>query len=122
MRLRICFLSLLLLILVLPACYYDVEEEIYPTLECNTENASYSGVVLSIISDNCYTCHDANSNFGNVTLEGYTALKTYVDNGKLLGVIRHETGFSPMPKNQPQLVECDISKIEAWVNEGALNN
>jgi hypothetical protein len=119
---KTCYLSLLFLMLSLPACYYDVEEEIYPILECDTQNVSYSGVVLNIISNNCYSCHDANSNFGNVTLEGYTALKTYVDNGKLLGVIRHEAGFSPMPQNQPQLVECNIAKIEAWIDAGAPDN
>lgn len=115
-------LLFLLILSAVSACYYDVEEEIYPTLECNTLNINYSEEVLSIISNNCYICHSAASNFGNVTLEGYTALKTYVDNGRLLGVIRHESGFSPMPKNQPQLVECDIAKIETWINEGALNN
>lgn len=104
------------------ACYYDVEEEIYPTLECVTENVNYSEEILSIISTNCYSCHNAASNFGNVTLEGYAALKARVDNGQLLGVIRHESGFSPMPKNQPQLVDCDIAKIEVWVAAGAPNN
>lgn len=122
MRLSICFLFFLLLTLNMPSCYYDVEEEIYPTLECVTENVSYSGVILNIVTNNCYSCHNAASNFGNVTLEGYAALKTYVDNGKLLGVIRHESGFSPMPQNQAQLVECNIAKIEAWVNAGAPNN
>lgn len=121
LKLRI-FLLIIGVYGVATSCYYDVEEEIYPTLECVTENVNYSDEVLSIISTNCYSCHNAASNFGNVTLEGYSALKTYVDDGRLLGVIRHESGFSPMPKNQPQLVECDIAKIEAWVAAGAPNN
>ncbi|MCG8327611.1 MAG: hypothetical protein MI974_07995 [Chitinophagales bacterium] len=115
--------SVLLLALVLVAgCYYDVEEELYPTLECDTENMSYTNDVLPIVQGNCYTCHDQGSNFGGVILEGYESLKTYVDNGRLLGAIRHESGFSPMPKNAPQLVACNIEKIEAWINAGAPDN
>ena len=113
---------IIILIICISGCYYDVEEEIYPTIECNTDNVTYSEVVFGIISTNCYTCHSAAANFGNVTLEGYSALKTYVDSGQLLGVIRHESGYSPMPKNQPQLVACDIEKIENWVADGAPNN
>jgi len=121
MKLRSLFLILGLTWLT-TACYYDVEEELYPTLECSTDNINYSEEVLAIISTNCYSCHNAASNFGNITLEGYAALKARVDNGQLLKVIRHESGVSPMPQNQPQLVACDIAKIEAWVAAGAPNN
>lgn len=113
------FFSLFALSLTLGSCYYDVEEELYPTLECSTANVTYSGVVASIIEKKCFKCHDAATNSGNITLEGYTNLKKYVDNGLLLGAIKHEAGFSPMPKNEAQLVECDIAKIEAWVVQGA---
>ena len=104
------------------SCYYDVEEELYPSLECQTAAVTYSGTILNILEQACYGCHDRASNFGNVTLEGYDNLRTLVDNGMLLGVIRHEPGFSPMPKNRAQLIECDIEKVEAWINGGALNN
>lgn len=103
-------------------CYYDVEEELYPTLECQTEEVTYSNEVVSIIEKACFKCHDAANNFANITLEGYDNLKKYVDNGQLLGAIRHDVGFSPMPKNEAQLLECDIEKIEAWIAKGALNN
>lgn len=110
------------LILSLTSCYYHVEEELYPTLECQTMDVTYSNQVLSIIQSNCYQCHDAIQNFGNITLEGYEELKKYVDNGQLLGTLRHEPGFSPMPKNEPPLLDCDIEKIEAWIDAGAPNN
>lgn len=118
------YFSALMIILVisLAGCYYDVEEEIYPSIECDTSNITYSETIVGIISNNCYDCHSAAANFGNVTLEGYSALKTYVDSGQLLGVIRHESGYSPMPKNQPQMVVCNIEKIEAWIADGAPNN
>jgi hypothetical protein len=49
-------------------------------------------------------------------------MKKYVDNGELLGSIRFEAGYSGMPKNQSRLADCDIEKIEEWVNQGAPNN
>ena len=110
---------IVLLSLSISSCYYDVEENIYPTVECDTTNISYTETILPIISNNCYACHDQASNFGGITLEGYDRLKTYVDNGGLLGVIKHESGFSPMPKNQAKLIDCDIEKIETWINDGA---
>ena len=116
------YISYILIISLSTSCYYDVEEELYPSLECQTENITYSNQVLSIIEEACYKCHDAARNFGNITLEGYSELKKYVDNGQLLGAIRHDAGYSPMPKNEAQLLECDIEKIEAWVNVGAPNN
>lgn len=112
----------LYLLIFFAGCYYDVEEELYPSLECQTTDVTYSNQVVSIIEAACYKCHDAEHNFGNITLEGYDNLKNYVDNGQLLGAIRHDPGFSPMPKNEPQLIECDIEKIEAWINEGAPDN
>jgi len=105
---------------VFGSCYYDVEEELYPTLECSTANATYVAVVEPIIRSNCHSgCHSAASNIANITLEGYDNLKVYVDNGQLLGAIKHGTGYSPMPKNAAKLVDCNIAKIEAWVNAGA---
>ena len=111
-----------LLMIVCSSCYYDVEEELYLSIECSTTDMSYQNDILPIISNNCFNCHNAASNFGGVTLEGFSTLKTYVDNGQLLGVIKHESGFSPMPKNSPKLLECEIEKIDAWINSGAPNN
>ena len=111
-----------LIVLIGGACSNDNEEELYPSDECQTENVTYSVEVLDIIEENCYKCHDAASNFGNVTLEGYENLKKYVDSGQLLGTIQHKSGFSPMPKNEPQLEDCDIDKIAVWIDEGALEN
>lgn len=83
---------------------------------------SYQDDILPIISDNCYQCHDAASNFGNVTLEGHAELSSYVTGGRLLGVINHDSGFSPMPKNSSKLLDCQIEKIASWITDGAPNN
>lgn len=115
-------LSIFITTTIFGACYYDVEEELYPTLDCTTTNITYSGVVEPLLKSKCYKCHDTANNNGNITLEGYTNLKKYVDNGQLIGAVKHSAGFSPMPKNEAQLVDCDIQKIEKWVTDGALQN
>ena len=115
------FLACAIAVLV-GGCYYDVEEELYPMLGCESTDMSYSMDIVPILSANCYECHNAAANNGNVTLDSYENLITYVNNGKLLGVIRHEPGFPPMPQNRSKLLECNIEKIENWVAEGALNN
>lgn len=119
---RIIFVSVVAFSLGISGCYYDVEEEIYPEIECDTQGVTFSGTVQPILSENCLVCHSAAVNTAGITLEGYNNLKTHVDNGRFLGAIRHQPGFSPMPQGAPQLQECDILKIEEWITNGAPNN
>jgi hypothetical protein len=106
---------------VLTGCYYDNEEELYGN-SCEVVNISYSLDVLPIIESNCFICHAASANQGDVTLEGYGAIIEYVDSGQLIGAITHSGGFSPMPDDAPKLSDCNIQKIQQWVDDGALNN
>ena len=112
----------LIIVLGMGSCYYDVEEELYPTIECATEDIQYQRDILPILVDNCLNCHSAAANFGNITLEGYDRLIPFIENNELVGAIKHSAGFSPMPKNAPKLLDCEIEKIEAWIDAGALNN
>jgi hypothetical protein len=75
-----------------------------------------------MLENRCYKCHGEGLNLGNVTLEGYDNLRRFVDNGRFFGAVRHEAGFSPMPQNEMMLSDCNITKIEAWIAEGAPNN
>ena len=108
--------------LLVSSCYYDSEEDLYPSIDCDLTDITYSTAVLPIISTKCYGCHSQAANFGNITLEGHTSLKKYADNGELLGSIKHQSGFSAMPQNLAKLLDCEIEKIDAWVQAGALNN
>ena len=107
-------------------CYYDVEEELYPSAEnCDTSNITYSGFVVQTMENFCYVCHDQTNGpsiGGNVILEGYSEIKVYVDNDKILCSINHNPGCPAMPQGGSQLSTCTILKIEAWVLAGALNN
>lgn len=109
-------------IFTMGGCYYDNEMELYGATQCDTTNVTYSIFVEPLISDNCYVCHALSANLGGVTLEGHAAVSIYVNNGRLLGAIKHLADFSPMPQGAPKLSDCRIEKINAWINAGALNN
>ena len=106
---------------VLVSCYYDNEDELYPN-GCNTNDISYNDNIVQILQSNCLSCHDALSQNGNVNLEGYDNVKLYIDNGRLIGAIRHEDGYSTMPQGTSKLSKCTIDRIQAWVDAGAPNN
>ena len=115
--------GLLFSMVIISSCYYDNEEELYPSTMCITENMSLETNIVPILQNNCYSCHSvaaAPAN-RNVILEGYDELIKYVNNEQLVSAIRHESNY-PMPQNAPMLNNCDISKIESWVNAGALDN
>lgn len=103
-------------------CYYDVAEELYPPVDCNTDSVTYSQEITTIMIDNCYGCHSLDANQGDIIVEGYDKLKALVDNGSLIGSIKAEAGYSAMPKDAAALSDCDIAKVEKWIADGAPNN
>ena len=120
MRSRVMGLFVCLSLLV--GCYYDNEEAIYGTEICSDEIPTYSGTISGIIEKNCLVCHSASVASGGIVLATYEDVKRQIDNGKLIGAISHNSGFSPMPKNAPKLSTCDIQAIQTWANNQALNN
>jgi hypothetical protein len=101
---------------------YNNEEELYPSEMCDTTNVTYHSTIAPIIEQFCFECHDDAAVISGIPLEGYANLKAKVVDGRLVGAIRHDVGFSPMPKDRPSLPECDILKIEKWISNGAPDN
>jgi hypothetical protein len=112
----------LVLSILFSSCYYDVEADLYPSETCVSTDMSFSKDVEPILVANCNGCHSNAAKLGNITLEGYANTKIYVDNGGLVGSIKHSNGFSPMPKGGAKLIDCNITKIEAWISQGSKNN
>lgn len=112
------------LFMLFNSCSYHNELELYP---CDSTGVSYSKSIQPILENHCYSCHsDANkavhaNNFG---LEGYNQVKSIIDlnQGLIIGNIRHDPGFMAMPKGAPKLSECDIAKIQSWISKGAPND
>ena len=111
------------IIFLTESCYYDNVEELYPNApECDTIDVSYAQEVWPIINTNCTSCHSGGAPQGNVSLENYDDIVVAANNGSLLGTIKHEDGWSPMPKGGGKLSDCDIATIESWVNAGTPDN
>lgn len=89
---------------------------------CDTINMKYTANVKPILEANCYGCHGSGQSTGGVNIETYNRVKQLVDNGLLIGVITHATGYSAMPKGKPKLSDCDINKIRGWIARGTLND
>jgi len=108
---------------IMNSCYWENGETFYAGDHgCDTLEVSFSGDVLPILTNHCFSCHsNANAQeFGSgVRLQDYEDVETY--STIILGSIKHEDGFPAMPKDSEQLDACLISIIEAWVNQGKPN-
>lgn len=111
------------LALVLPfGCTYDNEEEQNPeTTDCTIGTVSYLTDIKPILQSNCYSCHNATLQSGNIALDSHAGLLK-VSSSRLLPAINHEPGHPAMPQGGDKLPACDIAKITKWVNAGSLNN
>lgn len=112
----------IIVMIVFSSCYYDNEEELYPKINGEIGDVSYSMDIVPILEKNCYVCHAEAVRLGNVNLEGYFDLIDYVDDGSFIGAITHDPAYSPMPKGGPMLRSVVIDSIRAWIDQGALNN
>ena len=103
----------------LSSCYYDNYDDLAVDAgACDTISMTYTSDIALIMTSNCTSCHGGAAPAGNIPLENYNDVKASALNGSLLGTMDHASGWSAMPKNQPKLNVCTISKVSAWINQG----
>lgn len=123
---------LVLFLATMPSCthnpYIPEDPDINPTdttttdsTACDTLNISLSNDVAPIFQARCYSCHNTAFQSGGIALDSFPFILAALDSG-LIGSINHEAGFVAMPQGTAKLPDCDIAKIEAWVNAGTPNN
>lgn len=121
-------ITISVLLLVLFGCYYDNQEALFgkPTGGCNTTDVKFSTDILPIFQTYCFVCHSSalvtEGGGGGYNLQAFSVVQTLALNGRLVGAVSHAPGYSPMPKYGNMLIDCNISLIKVWVNNGALNN
>ncbi|HHJ50987.1 MAG TPA: hypothetical protein ENJ88_08830 [Phaeodactylibacter sp.] len=109
-------------LLFFSACYYDNKEDLYIVEgNCNTTDVTFSQTIQPLINDQCVSCHKAGNANGNVLLDSYTTIKEQADNGRLLGSVHHEGGYSAMPPGST-LSNCSLAQLDIWVQSGAPEN
>lgn len=111
------FFPLFLVSLVISSCYRDNEEELYPksnSADCDTGNVTYNSTVKTIIDSKCKSCHSSGN---QPDLSSYSASKTYISNNTslFLSSIKQTGSAQPMPPDGSKLPDCDIKKIEKWI-------
>jgi len=89
-----------------------------PNASCNADNATYLANVRPLLNQYCVSCH---GNSSSVRLSTYEQVKAVASSGRLVGSIKRLPGYRAMPEGK-SLSTCEISTIENWVNNGALNN
>lgn len=89
-----------------------------PIEEEPKDTTKYTTGTKPIFDTNCALsgCHQSGASIGS--LANYNDAKAFAGFGRLLGAIKHESGFSKMPKNQPKLSDVNIAIIEKWIAEG----
>lgn len=84
---------------------------------------SYTNDIQPILNISCSVsgCHNA----GNGAIPeyiNYTNLKNDVDNGKINDRVFVQGDMPPSYTTAPTLSQCDLDKIQAWIDNGAPNN
>ena len=89
---------------------------------CDTTQFKFTADIQPIMNNWCVGCHSASNAGGGYDLSNYAGIVHSITTNRLLGSIKHISGYSPMPQNANQLSGCQISKIQSWVNAGYPNN
>lgn len=118
---KFVFFGMAVVILTM-ACSKENEQTLIQETLCQLDTLSYSKQIRPIVTQRCLPCHDNLQAQGGYILDNYSDISAEALNGVLLGVIRHENGYSPMPKDAPSMPACEISAIEKWIAQGAPNN
>jgi len=108
--------------LLLNGCYYDNEEELYPSNFCDTLNVTYANTVRPIIQARCATpgCHVAGGD-GTGDFIVFGEFAEQVANGRVLRSITRDPAGIPMPPSAA-LPPCELRQIQLWIEAGANNN
>jgi len=115
------------LTIFISGCYYDNEEKLYAEVSttCDLSNVTFAASVKPILQASCFSCHsnsNANNSGGGIKLENYADVQIQAKNGKLMGTVKHASGYQAMPQGGGKLTDCEISQLQKWIDNGTLNN
>lgn len=88
--------------------------------DCTTLQVTYNKDVAPIFNQNCASsgCHGAPQAAAGYALDDYINSRLAAMSGRLLGSIKHQSGFSAMPKGASKLSNEDIQIINCWIDTG----
>ncbi len=114
-------LILFFLSIFLSSCTFDNEEDLLEDYICDSIGLVYSDLT-NIFNGICEQCHGAAISYNGIRMDTYENVRSSVNTGKVVPAINHEPGSPQMPNGLPKLSDCNIKKIEAWINAGMPEN
>lgn len=126
----ILFLLVMGSVVTMVSCYNDNLSEMTPSSgvsggSCDTTGVmTYTNHVVPVLKANCGLnsgCHSSRNTSG-YDLSNYNGVKAVVASGKLMSSITWTGSATRMPENGSKMNDCNILKIQKWVNDGAPNN
>ncbi len=113
-----------LIFLSMHGCYYDNMDDLYYNAGSDTVNITFSGKIMPLMENYCTECHRRNTPDGDILIENYNDVAKIAKDGSLMGTIRFEQGYYPMPPppDYNKMSNCEILQIEIWIKNGMPNN
>lgn len=81
---------------------------------CQADKAVYASLE-PIFQAKCIQCHSGADGTKGISLDSYEGVKNAAGKN-LLKAVKHEPGVRAMPLNGKKLSDCEIAKIESWIN------
>jgi hypothetical protein len=85
---------------------------------CDTSNVTYTNGIGQITQAWCVGCHGGSKPANNLRLETYDEVAACAKGDRLMGALRHQTGFKPMPNGGGTLPPCEIDMFQIWIDAG----
>jgi hypothetical protein len=85
---------------------------------CDSTNVTYTHSIDPILQAWCVGCHSGSNPSNGLSLDTYDNAKACAESGRLMGAIRHETGYKEMPNGGAMLSPCEIDLFQKWINLG----
>jgi hypothetical protein len=103
------------------SCTYENEEDLLEDFQCDTSAIVYTDLTY-IFTGICANCHSESLYYKDIKMDSYENVKTSVNTGRVWRAINHKDGIRPMPDGLPKMSDCDLNKINAWINAGMPEN
>jgi len=107
---------MLVVVVALTSCEYNVENEGMLIDDTCEPAISYSATIQPLIANNCMPCHNGDGNIPQAPdLTTYSAVQSVAE------LVKEVTQSRSMPKDGT-LTDAEIAAIKCWVDGGALDN
>jgi hypothetical protein len=85
---------------------------------CDSTNVTYTSSINPIIQSWCIGCHSGSKPANGLSLETYDEVVACAKSNRLMGALRHDNGYYPMPKGGEMLSPCEINLFQKWITLG----